>query len=75
MKDQPLSAEQAFDAMVLFLNRYYERSRGNAQMAALLADIQKNQKDGRPFDPAAWTDWLAAIDAVCASSVRREEIA
>jgi hypothetical protein len=30
-----------------------------------LGDIQLNKTDGRPADPAAWDDWLAAVDAVC----------
>ena len=59
-----LSAEQAFHAMFIFLNDYYERTRGQSELGAVLSDIQGKEGDGLPADPAAWGDWLAAIDLV-----------
>jgi hypothetical protein len=59
-----LSPEQAFQAMSLFLCRYYERTGGKGELAAILGDIQMDDEYGRPFDPAAWDDWLAAINHV-----------
>ncbi|MGH7099770.1 MAG: hypothetical protein ACREE4_19235 [Stellaceae bacterium] len=61
MKKQALTPEQAFDAMAIYLQRYRDRTSGKSDLAALLGDIQINASDGRPFDPAAWGDWLAAI--------------
>ena len=64
MKRKMLSPEQAFRAMFVFLNAYYERTQGKAELGAVLSDIQINRHDGLPSDPAAWGDWLAAIEAV-----------
>ncbi|HWD58430.1 MAG TPA: hypothetical protein VG308_09145 [Stellaceae bacterium] len=63
MKKQRLSAEQAFAAMALFLERYHARG-GEDDLAGLLGDIQINERDGLPLDPAAWTDWLSALGDV-----------
>lgn len=63
MKQQRLTSEQAFRAMSLFLEQYYARSGQAAELGAVLGDIQLNADDGRPYDPAAWSDWLAAIGA------------
>jgi hypothetical protein len=64
MRKQRLSPEQAFATMVLFLERYYARGGCGDDLAGLLGDIHINQKDGLPIDPAAWTDWLSAIEEV-----------
>ncbi|HEX3885710.1 MAG TPA: hypothetical protein VHW66_23870 [Stellaceae bacterium] len=61
MKRQRLSPEQAFAAMSIFLDRHRDRTDGG-NLAALLGDIQINERDGRPFDPAAWSDWLDAVE-------------
>lgn len=63
MKKTRLSPEQAFDAMLIFLSGYYQRTGGKGELAALLGDLQINYPDGRSFDPAAWDDWLAAVDS------------
>lgn len=64
MSKKSLSPEQAFRAMALFLSAYYERTSGAGDLGAILGDMQINPHDGRPFDSAAWGDWLAAVDAV-----------
>ena len=63
-KDITLSPEQAFAAMFVFLDEYYQRTNGTAVLADVLGDIQLLPDDGMPADPAAWEDWLAAIRAV-----------
>jgi hypothetical protein len=67
MKKKLLSPEQAFRAMLLFLNEYYGRTQGTAELGEVLGDIQLDAA-GSTMDPAAWGDWLAAVDAVCAKS-------
>jgi hypothetical protein len=62
MKKKSLSPEQAFRAMFIFLNEYYERSARSGELVDVLGDIQLNETDGMPADPAAWDDWLAAIN-------------
>ena len=63
MKKKLLSPEQAFQAMFIFLNDYYQRTEGKAELGAVLGDIQMNPRDGMPADPAAWADWISAINA------------
>ena len=63
MKKQLLSPEQAFKAMFIFLERYYQRTGEQPAFGILLGELQV-ARDGRPFDPAAWEDWLAAVDEV-----------
>jgi hypothetical protein len=62
MKKQRLSPEQAFAAMAIFLERYYDRTGGDGDLGALLGDLQINRADGFPLDPAAWGDWLSAVE-------------
>jgi hypothetical protein len=64
MRKKLLSPERAFQAMFAFLHDYYQRTEGKAELSDVLSDIQMNAGDGLPADPAAWQDWLSAIDAV-----------
>jgi hypothetical protein len=61
MKKQRLSPEQGFNAMFVFLDRYYRRTGRKAELGILLGELQM-ARNGMPFDPAAWEDWLAAIN-------------
>lgn len=55
--------------MFIFLKDYYDRTGGTSELGSVLSDIQMNLwADGLPADPAAWGDWLAAIDAVLEKS-------
>jgi hypothetical protein len=69
-----LSPERAFAAMALFLERYLARTGDSDDLAALLGDIQINERDGFPRDPAAWTDWLAAVEDVLAERARNHQL-
>jgi hypothetical protein len=64
MKTQQLSPDQAFVAMMVFLDRYYARTGVHSDPGALLGDLLINERDGLPLDPATWTDWLSAVDEV-----------
>ena len=46
--------------MVCFLEAYWERTQSD-EIGALLGGLALDA-DGRPMDPAAWSDWLAAIE-------------
>jgi hypothetical protein len=59
MSDQ-LSTRDAYRAMFRFLEVHYERT-GSGELGALLGGLAINE-DGQPMDPAAWTDWLAAVN-------------
>ena len=59
-----LSDKQAFNAMVLFLNRYYEETK-DAGVGRLLSDLQTGVfTDGGTADPAAWEDWERSVSSV-----------
>jgi len=60
--------------MSLFLERYHARSGGSDDLAGLLGDLQINERDGLPLDPAAWTDWLSAIEDAVAERVRNDQL-
>jgi hypothetical protein len=62
MRKKLLSPEQAFRAMFVFLDAYHQRTAGTTELGDVLGDIQLNESDSMPADPAAWGDWLAAID-------------
>jgi hypothetical protein len=57
-----LSPRDAYRAMLRFLEGYYERTSSD-ELGALLGGLVIDE-DGQPMDPAAWTDWIAAIHDV-----------
>jgi hypothetical protein len=62
----PLSRDldelEAFDAMRLFLEAYWERGlKTSDDLAVLLGSLDRAAKDGGPMDAAQWDDWLQAI--------------
>ena len=63
MNEKLLSPEQAFRAMFAFLNAYDDRTEGTAELGEVLGDIQFDA-NGLTMDPAAWDDWLVAIESV-----------
>jgi len=57
-----LTPQEAYEAMFRFLEAYYDRT-GSDEIGALLGGMALDE-DGQPMDPAAWSDWLAAIGEV-----------
>jgi hypothetical protein len=58
-----MSVEEAFRAMVIFLDRYYERGGGVDTLGDVLSSISQTiWADGSPNDPAQWQDWLDAVN-------------
>jgi len=51
---------QAFNAMRLFLEKYYEQTSSD-DVGALLSDMLFLE-DGGTADPAAWNDWIECVD-------------
>jgi hypothetical protein len=60
-----LSEQEAFRAMTLFLDHFYDQA--GDDMETLTADISISA-DGRTLDPAAWNDWMRCIQAVKAEA-------
>lgn len=59
---EKLTEKQAFKAMVLFLEGFYERTNSN-DVGGLLGDLILLQ-DGSTADPAAWDDWMKCVHKV-----------
>ncbi len=58
-----LTKVEAFHAMLIFLDRYYERGSCQSEdIATLLSGISQTLwLDGSTNDPAQWNDWLSAV--------------
>jgi hypothetical protein len=69
---QSLSEQQAYQAMVEFLWQYARRA--GDDLVTLLGDVEL-EADGRPTDPAAWSDWLDCVSHVRAGLPPRRESA
>jgi hypothetical protein len=59
---EKLTERQAFEAMVLFLESFYERTNSD-DVGGLLSDLLMSQ-DGTTADPAAWDDWMECVQKV-----------
>ncbi|HBY42164.1 MULTISPECIES: hypothetical protein [unclassified Brevundimonas] len=58
-----LTTDQAYQAMRVFLEAYWERGgRADTQITDLLSGMQGGTEE--TADPAMWADWLDAIGAV-----------
>ncbi len=56
---EKLTEKQAFKAMVLFLEGFYERTNSD-DVGGLLSDLILLE-DGSTADPAAWDDWMKCV--------------
>ena len=54
---------EAYKAMYVFLDSYYFQMNKPDEIGALLGDL-RILLDGKPVDPAAWDDWLVAVQKV-----------
>ncbi len=69
-----LTEKEAFQAMVVFLDRYYERGNGSDTLGDVLSAItQFVWADDLPNDTAQWQDWVDAIGSVKNSRINGVE--
>lgn len=66
-----LTTKQAFEAMVLFLEEFYNRTQSD-DVGALLGQLIL-LKDGSTADPAAWDDWVECVEKVLINSDIRND--
>ncbi len=57
-----LTEQQAFEAMKLFIESFYERTKSD-DMGGLLGDLILLE-DGKTADLAAWDDWMKCVHKV-----------
>ncbi|MCA3698203.1 MAG: hypothetical protein IOB84_00255 [Brevundimonas sp.] len=64
MTEPVLTEFQAYNAMLEFLEAYWERGgRTSDDLASMLSGMQLFD-DGSTYDPAQWDDWKRAVSAV-----------
>jgi hypothetical protein len=59
---EKLTIEQAYLAMYYFLDDLYERTHSD-DLGGFLGGFRL-LNDGKPADPAAWSDWMTATNKV-----------
>lgn len=60
-----LRASDAFLAMGRFLRVYFDRTKGEGDLATICSDVEV-EKDQMSTDPAALSDWQECVTAVLA---------
>ena len=66
-----LTLLEAYKAMYVFLDNYYFQMNKPDEIGALLGDL-RILPDGTPVDPAAWTDWLEAVQKISDAEEHQE---
>lgn len=57
-----LTPKEAFEAMTMFLDMFYNDTQSD-DVGALLGGMTMNE-DGQTFDPAYWHEWMECIQRV-----------
>ena len=71
MSGRMMDASEAYDAMFLFIERYWERGgKTSEDLAVLLTNMDRGRDKGLPLDQAQWYDWLEVCDKILQSSER-----
>ena len=65
-----ITVREAYAAAYRYLQRYYELT-GAGEVGALLGSMSL-LPDGATADPAAWSDWVQAVEEVRAGGVNPE---
>lgn len=66
-----LTERKVFEAMVLFLEGFYERTQSD-DVGGLLSDLMMLE-DGTTADPAAWEDWIECVQKVLVVTQKSEQ--
>jgi hypothetical protein len=61
-----ISVAHAFDAMRMFLEKYWERGLKESDEIAILLDLLERDivRQSKPLDEAMWHNWINAVDIV-----------
>ena len=62
--EKELTRIQAFQAMIKFLEKYYNFTKSD-DIGSLLGGMDTSfWGNGKTFDPALWQDWIESVEAV-----------
>ena len=64
-RDPKVTVDQAFRAMILFLEKHYKKTNCE-EIGGLLSDLMILE-DGSTADPAAWYEWLDCLNNAIAN--------
>jgi hypothetical protein len=57
-----LSEKQAYKAMLVFLENYYQSTKSD-EVAGMLGAMTLGE-DGEPMDAAYWEEWIRAVKSI-----------
>jgi hypothetical protein len=68
---EKLTSLQAYKAMLVFLEEYYEQVGRPDGLGGLLGELQCLES-GATADPASWGDWVRAVEKVMADDQEKK---
>lgn len=66
-----LSLEEGYKAMFLYLEAHWRKTGKPDEIGGVLGGMALASGDGKPMDPAAWSDWEEAVAEMRRSSPDR----
>ena len=72
ISNSKLTDLQAFYAMRLFLEKYYEET-GSDDIGSLLSELQFFEKEKETADPAVWGEWMECVNKVISEKSKEFE--
>lgn len=70
--ESKLNTLQAFNAMTLYLDKYYNITASD-DIGALLGGFQLFEEGGT-WDPAAWHDWMDSVNSVINNKFKKDKV-
>ncbi|SUC82805.1 Uncharacterised protein [Pannonibacter phragmitetus] len=70
MQDKSLTLQEAYLAMFSFLEDYYSRTKSD-EIGSMLSGLCL-MSDGKPMDPAYWSEWEQAVEKAVSGEVDAE---
>ena len=68
--DKKLTIDEAYDAMIDYLEGYRDRTTPSSEVGSLLSGMDILESDNTSFDPAAQADWKRSVDKILSQNPR-----
>ena len=62
--EKKLTIDEAYDAMIDYLEGYYDRTTHSGEVGSLLSGMYILESDNKSFDSAAQEDWSESVDKI-----------